>query len=106
MTPEGKVKKKIRTILDKYKPRIYYHMPVPVGYGTSSVDFLGCFIGRFFVIEAKRAKKKPTSRQDGVLEDVRAAGGVTFVIAGDDGLEELELWLESVVDGDDLYRPE
>lgn len=96
MTPEGRVKKKIKAILDKYNGRIYYYMPVPGGFGKQSIDYLGCFCGRFFGIEAKRADKDPTERQEEVLESMNAAGGRTFVIRDDETLEEFAQWLQSV----------
>ena len=37
MTPEGKVKKKIKEVLDEYG--VYYFMPVQHGYGPRGVDF-------------------------------------------------------------------
>lgn len=91
MTPEGRVKKKIKAVLDKYDTRIYYYMPVPAGYGKPTIDYLGCFNGYFFGIEAKRLRKEPTSRQELTLDDIAAAGGKTFVIDGD--TTELETWL-------------
>lgn len=94
MTPEGKVKKKINELLDKYRPSIYYYMPVPNGYGKPTIDYLGCFHGLAFGIEAKRPGKAPTARQDGTLKDITAAGGKVFVIDGDTA--ELEAWLERV----------
>jgi hypothetical protein len=96
MTPEGRIKKKIRDVLDRYKGRIYVYMPVPSGYGKATVDYLICFNGLFVVIEAKKLHGKPTSRQDGVLDDVRAARGVTFVINDDESLDAFALFLESM----------
>ncbi len=96
MTPEGKVKNNIKIVLDKYKPFIYYYMPVPGGYGKSTLDYLGCFHGRYFAIEAKRPGKDPTLRQDGIIEDMAAAGARVFRINGEAGLLELSGWLELV----------
>ena len=101
MTPEGKVKKKINKLLDSYRPLLYYHMPVPYGYGRTTIDYLGCVCGLFFGIEAKGHtsgdKSRPTERQEGVIEDMRAAEGKVFVINDDDGLVELAAWLAEVV---------
>lgn len=93
MTPEYAVKKKVKELLDRFGLDLYYYMPVPTGYGKSTVDFLGCFDGKFFAIETKAPGKKPTLRQQGILTDIRLAGGATFVIIGDDGLSELSDWL-------------
>jgi pantoate kinase len=54
-TPEAKVKKQIRKILDT--TRCYYAMPVGSGFGNSGVpDFLVCHQGTFVGIEAKAGK--------------------------------------------------
>jgi hypothetical protein len=96
MTPEGYIKKKIKYVLAIYTTVVYYYMPVPGGYGKATVDFLGCANGHFFAIEAKRPGKGPTMRQQGVLDDVELAGGRTFAINDDAGVEELDAWLREV----------
>ncbi len=96
MTPEGKVKEKVKKLLDPRKPVLYYEMPVPGGYGKSSLDFVGCYYGRYFSVETKRAGKKLSERQEGTRDDMRAAGGTVFEIIGDSGLDELETWLNTV----------
>lgn len=72
-------------------------MPVPAGYGTQSVDFLVCFDGLFIAIEAKRRGARPTPRQENTLEQIRAAGGSTFVVSDDASLEVLEIFLERLL---------
>lgn len=93
-TPEGKIKARIKEVLDKHQPDLYYYMVVPSGYGRTTIDYLGCAYGYFFGIEAKAPKGKPTERQEGVLEDIRDAGGKTFVINDEHGLSQLESWLK------------
>lgn len=44
--------------------------------GTS--DIIGCYRGRYFAIEAKVGKNKPTPEQEIFLESVRQAGGIAF----------------------------
>jgi len=68
-------------------------MVVPFGFGATTVDFLGCYRGAFFAIEAKAPGGKLTARQEDVLDRVVQAGGTVFVIVGDDGLDALERWL-------------
>ena len=92
-TPEGRIKQKIKSVLDKFQGRIYVYMPVPGGYGAQSLDYLGWANGRGFAIEAKRPKGHTTLRQDGVIETMQAAGGVVFEIDGDAGCVLLEEWL-------------
>ncbi len=97
-TPEGKVKKEIKKVLDKYKGEghIYWYMPVPGGYGKSTLDYLGFFYGLGFAIEAKRPRKGPTDRQGVVRDEIRAAGAEVFVINDDESLVDFEDWLQSV----------
>jgi hypothetical protein len=95
-TPEGRVKAEIRKVLDKYKPSLYYDMPVPYGYGKSTLDFVGWFKGRPFAIEAKRAGKQPTDRQEGIIHDMLLAGATVFCIAGEGATAPLEDWLGNV----------
>jgi len=92
-TPEGKVKAKVNRLLDKYKG-MYRHMPVPYGYGASTLDYLICFRGQFIAIETKAPGKKPTDRQKMIIAQIRAAGGAVFVIDGD--TTELQNHLESI----------
>ena len=78
-TPEAKVKKQIRKILDT--TRCYYAMPIGTGFGNSGVpDFLVCHNGVFIGIEAKAGRGKTTALQENNLERIRAAGGRTAVI--------------------------
>jgi hypothetical protein len=97
MTPEGKIKARINKLLDSYEGHMYRYMPVPSGYGKQSVDYLVCVDGLFVGIEAKKPGERPTARQDGVLEDIRAAGGSTFVVNDDASLEVLERFLHDVI---------
>jgi hypothetical protein len=60
MTPEGKVKAAVNKVLARYK-KIYRFMPVPYGYGESSLDYLICVNGRFVAIETKAPGKKPAA---------------------------------------------
>ena len=90
-TPEGKVKAKVSDILRKASG-VYYHMPVPGGYGGTTLDYIGCCHGKFFAIETKAPKSKPTARQNVIIAQIRASGGEVFVIDGD--TSALSLWLE------------
>lgn len=78
-TPESRVKKQIKQILDI--TRCYYAMPIGTGFGNSGVpDFLVCHGGVFIGIEAKAGKGKTTALQDNNLERIRASGGRATVI--------------------------
>ena len=79
MTPEAKVKARVRRILNDFG--VYYTMPVTGGYGNSGVpDFIACFKGRFYGIECKAGGNKPTALQLKNLDDIRKAGGIALVI--------------------------
>ena len=97
MTPEGRIKNKIKELLDNYGEDVYRYMPVPSGYGVTTIDYLGCIRGVFFGVEAKRPKGKPTTRQEGVLDDIRQAGGMAFVVNDDASLAEFKRFLDNVV---------
>jgi hypothetical protein len=89
-TPEGRVKRKVSDLL-KATPNLYYDMPVPGGFGGSTLDYVGCHRGEFFAIETKKPGGKPTPRQKQIIARMQAAGGKVFVIDGD--LTDLEDWL-------------
>ena len=83
MTPEGKVKRKIKRVLARYD-RLWGDWPVPGGYGKSTLDYIGNAGGRFFAIEAKAPGEEPTTLQENAMRDIRRAGGATFVIDTED----------------------
>ena len=92
MTPEGKVKKRVVEQLKALG--CYYFFPATGGYGKSGVpDIVGCYKGRFFGIECKAGKNKPTALQERELEAIRVAGGTALVI-NEDNLHELEAHLD------------
>lgn len=91
-TPEGKIKQAISKYLRSIDG-LWYTMPVPGGYGQSTLDYLCCYRGRFFSIEAKAPGKKPTDRQLFVMEDIRHSGGTTFVI-DDNEFPHLKKWID------------
>lgn len=98
-TPEGRVKLKVRDLLADYAG-MYSYWPVPSGYGKTSLDILGCYRGRFFSVETKAPGKKPTLRQTMEIQDIEAAMGKSFVIAGvdDPTLIELKIWLDHLTE--------
>lgn len=78
-TPEGRVKKFVKKILDDLS--IYYFMPATYGFGRSGVpDFVCCFDGLFVGIECKAGDNQPTALQERELTKIRTAGGLTFVV--------------------------
>lgn len=93
MTPEAKVKKKIKELLESYG--VYYAMPIGTGYGNSGVpDFLCCVNGKFLAIEAKAGNNQPTALQTKHMKDIMVAGGTTMVV-NEGMLEVLALYLDA-----------
>jgi hypothetical protein len=79
MTPEGKVKKRVKEILKE--AGAYWTMPLGTGFSSSGVpDFLVCKDGLFYGIECKANGGKPTALQLKNLDDIRKAGGIALVI--------------------------
>ena len=79
MTPEAKVKAKVKRILAELGA--YYAMPMGTGFGNSGVpDFLVCLRGRFIAIECKAGGGKTTALQDKHLADIRGAGGLSLIV--------------------------
>lgn len=72
-TAEGALKDKVKLWLKSIGA--WYNMPVPTGYGTPMLDFVGCWQGRFYMIETKAPGKLPTRRQLLTIDEVRAADG-------------------------------
>ncbi len=92
-TPEGKVKRRVSQLL-KAGQEVYYFMPVQTGYGSPTLDYLGCSRGRAFAIETKAPGKKPTTRQLAIIKEMERAGMKVFVISGNpEEYEALRLWL-------------
>lgn len=79
MTPESKVKAKVKKVLKEME--VYWVMPMGTGFFSSGVpDFLVCKGGLFYGIECKANGNKPTALQLKNLEDIRKAGGVALVV--------------------------
>jgi Holliday junction resolvase len=78
-TPEAAVKKKVDAVLKELGA--YACKPVTGGYGASGVpDIIACYQGKFYGIECKAGKNRPTALQTDNLVRIAAAGGVALVI--------------------------
>lgn len=90
-TPEVKVKKRVVAQLKKLGA--YYFYPVTGGYGSSGVpDIVGCFMGKFFAIECKAGKNKPTPLQQKNIDAIAAQGGAVWVV-NEENMEGVTAWL-------------
>jgi hypothetical protein len=92
--PEVKVK---RLVVAQLKALgAYYFYPVMGGYGASGVpDIVGCYKGRFFGIECKAGKNRPTDLQKKNLEQIIGAGGLALVVNEDNVAKVAELLEEA-----------
>jgi hypothetical protein len=91
MTPEGKVKAKVKKLLEEFD--CWNFWPVQTGYGRRTVDALCLYKGMFFVIETKAPGEEPTENQWKELKAVNACGGAWFIIDGDEGVAMLRNWI-------------
>lgn len=89
-TPEGRVK---RVVTKQLKDMgAYYVFPATGGYGRSGVpDIIGCYKGKFFGIECKAGKNKPTALQEKNLTDISSAEGISVVVNEDNMHEVTEI---------------
>ena len=87
MTPEAKVKKKVKQILDDLK--CYHFSPQTGGFGKSGVpDIIACYNGRFLAIECKAGKNTVTALQKYNLDLIKQAKGLAIVV-NEGNIEEL-----------------
>jgi Holliday junction resolvase len=87
-TPEWKVKKAVRLMLDKLGA--YHFMPPANGFGRAGIpDIIACIDGHFIAIECKAGKGQTTALQDRELNAILNAGGTTY-IARENNLDELQ----------------
>lgn len=78
-TPESKVKKQVKKILDDLGA--YHFSPMMDGYGRSGVpDIIACYKGRFIGIECKAGDNKPTLLQLRNIEDIKRNQGLAIVV--------------------------
>lgn len=92
MTPEGKVKARVKSILNNLGA--WYAMPLGTAFGKRGVpDFLVCHKGKFFSIETKAGRGKTTALQEYEMAHIRDAGGVTLII-NEKNMEDLPRLME------------
>ena len=92
MTPEGKVKKRVKHVLNSFE-NVYFEMPVPTGYGKSGLDFSCCVNGKALFIETKAPGEEPTPRQRETIIKQLAAGAAVFIVSDERGYKALSDWL-------------
>lgn len=98
-TPEGKVKQRVREVLQEFKA--YTVMPATWGYGASGVpDFIVCYESMFIGIEVKSNKTSHplTPLQQRNIQEIRRAGGYALVV-DESNIDELRDLLTEIRDG-------
>lgn len=95
MTPEGKVKAAVKKILNEINA--FWYMPMGNAmYSKNGVpDFIGCYKGKFFGIETKAGRGKPTALQELCMNEIQAAGGRCLVV-NEKNIQYLPEWLEQL----------
>ena len=95
MTPEAKVKKQVKKILDDLGA--YHFSPLTSGYGRSGVpDIIVCYKGKFIGIECKAGKGKLTALQEHNIKQIKHNEGLAIVI-NEGNIEELLTLLKEVL---------
>lgn len=80
MTPEGKIKEKVKRILDG-EEGVYYFFPAANGFGRTAIpDIIICVRGKFLAVECKAGTKDATALQQRELSRIKDAGGTGIVI--------------------------
>lgn len=98
MTPEGKVKARVKLLLKKFKPHVWYFMPVSMGAGQRGIpDFIICANSTFVAVECKSDDGKLTPLQQMQLSNIYSAGGYTMTVAESYGLDVLESHLNMIL---------
>jgi len=94
MTPEAKVKKKVKELLDQMG--VYHFSPMQNGMGRAGIpDIIGCLDGRFIAIECKAGKGTTTALQERELTRIQNAGGLALVVNEENmnQLWEIKEWI-------------
>ena len=81
MKKESDVKAEVKKILNSYGKKIWWFMPVPIGFGVQGVpDFVCSFGGRFVGIETKFGSNGLTKWQIKQMEGIIDTGAAHMVI--------------------------
>ena len=109
MTPEGKIKSMVKTLLASFdiQPAAkagkfshaagWYFMPGQAGFGVKGIpDFIGHYHNTFWSLETKAPGKKPTGFQHLQIKAIAASGGKVFAVDGEESLKIFEAWLNKI----------
>lgn len=105
-TPEGRIKRLVKTVLAEFDGYTYVNWPVPFGYGESMLDCIGSIknvrtgIGYAFAIETKAPGQDLTEVQKRNKTRMEMGGMKVFVIGRTPEtlsreIDELRAWLRT-----------
>lgn len=107
MTPEGRVKAKVKKALDKLGSDCWRFMPVQTGFGSPALDYLLSIRGRFVAIETKAPGKRLTALQEQTKAAIEAAGGIVLVVWDESSLAiAMKIILALEFDTNASFRPD
>jgi hypothetical protein len=107
MTPEGRMKMRVRKRLAECSAPVYLFMPVQNGMGEATLDFIGCIGGKFFGVETKAGYGGMTPRQLHTAMRMREAGAAVFLLnENPEGWHDFDFWLASMAAIAALEHPE
>jgi len=104
MTPEGKVKKKVKEYLQSIGA--WYYMPVSNGMGRSGCpDILVCYKGFFMAFETKSPGKikNVTPNQEREINAITSANGLAEVV---DDVEQVKEYIRAKIKQEGISHEE
>lgn len=105
MTPEGRVKAKVKDFLKSVDA--WYYMPVSNGMGrVGCPDILACWHGRFIAIETKAPgkRKNTTPNQDREIDAINSANGLALVVDDVEQVKQAFAMIESGEEYDEIIK--
>lgn len=103
MTPEGKIKRKVKAVLNEFG--IWHFFPGNNGMGRSGIPDVICIVrGQFVGIECKADPTKvPTLLQVRCGEEIKTAGGRWVLVRSDDDVVALKTFLRLLINKSDKH---
>lgn len=101
MTPEGKVKAKVKKLLTERGAFWYMPMGTAIYSRKGIPDFLVCYKGYFIAIETKAGNNKPSKLQEHEMGNIFKALGTALVI-NEDNMQDIIRVMEVI---DNENRP-
>lgn len=97
MTPEGRIKALVKRRMTAAFPDAYCFRPVQNGMGAPGLDEFWCIHGLWVAIEDKAPGLKMTERQKTTAADIIKAGGLVFMVDGEERLNAAIAFIRQAV---------